>query len=133
MAGMEAANKLSMSKGASMFFSLQSQNHIFFIENPRLENCGRGRWEDERTKNMTVLTPVLPSDVSAFERKEIFLEMIRSALSDEKIDSYTFATNTCKVVPYLRHLSPDRIIYEQDDREAITNPELFCEMNEYAD
>lgn len=116
-----------------MFFSLQSQNHIFFIENPRLENVTKARWEDERTKNMTVLTPVLPSDVSAFERKEILLGMIRTALSDEKINSYTLATNTCRVVPYLRHLSPDRIIYEQNDSEAFTHPELFCEMSEYAD
>ena len=116
-----------------MFFSLQSQNHIFFIENPRLENCSQARWEDERTKNITVLTPVLPSDVSAFERKEILLEMIRTALSDEKITSYTLATNTCRVVPYLRHLNPEKILFEQDDREAITHPELFCEMHEYVD
>lgn len=116
-----------------MFFSLQSRNHIFFIENPRFENVPSGRWEDERTKNMTVLTPVLPENISAFERREILLGMIKDAISDEQISSYTFATNTCRVVPFLRHLSPERVIYEQNDTEAVTNPELFIEMSEYAD
>ena len=116
-----------------MFFSLQSQKQIYFIENPRLENCTRARWEDERTSNVTVLTAVLPDSISAFERKETLLGMIREALREEKIESYIFATNTGRVVPFLRHLSPDKIIYEQNDYEAFTHPELFCEMNEYAD
>jgi len=116
-----------------MFFSLHSQNHIFFIENPRLENCAKSRWEDERTHNMTILTPVLPADLSAFERKEILLGMIKTAITEEGIATYTFATNTCRVVPYLRYLNPDKVFYEQNDREANTHPELFIEMHEYAD
>ena len=82
---------------------------------------------------MTVLTPVLPENVSAFERKEILLGMIRNAITDEQISSYTLATNTCRVVPFLRHLSPERVIYEQNDGEALAHPELFIEMSEYAD
>lgn len=116
-----------------MFFSLQTQNHLFFIEYPRLENCSEGRWENERTKNLTILTPVLPSGISVFERKEIFLSMLRTALHDEEITAYTLATNTCRIVPYLRHLNPEKIIFEQDEREARSHAELFCEMHEYLD
>lgn len=120
-------------KGASMFFSLHHNNQIWFVENPRFENISHSCATTEDLGHMKVMTPVLPENISAFERKEIFLGLIKDWMKEENITHYDLCTDTCRVVPYLRHLAPEKIIFEENLSEAFTHPELFLEMQEYRD
>lgn len=115
-----------------MLFSLHTENRSFFIENPILTD-GEPRMNRQKFGNMILVTPYLPLDCSAFERKETFIRVIRDLIHSENIQNYTFASSTCRSVPYLRQLSPRKVVYQQNDDEAWSYPELFQEMCEYAD
>lgn len=116
-----------------MFFSLHHNSQIWFVENPRLGSASHSHFETEDLGNMKVLTPVLPENTSAFERKSIFLNLIKDWMNEEKITHYDLCTDTCRVVPFLRHLNPEKIMYQENISEAFTHPELFIEMQEYRD
>ncbi len=116
-----------------MFFSLHHKNQIWFVENPRLENASDSHFTTEDLGNMKVMTPFLPENISVFERKEILTKLIKDFIAEEEIAHYDLATDTVRVVPYLRHLNPDKILFEENLSEAFTHPELFLEMQEYRD
>lgn len=116
-----------------MLFTLLTTDRIWQVREPRLDNVACGYFEIQENGSLSTITPVLPRESSVFERKEIFIELIGKFLSHKKIRRYTFMTSTCKSVPYLRHLTPDYVIFDQNDEEAVAHPELFIEMNEYAD
>jgi hypothetical protein len=112
-----------------MLFSLHAKNRTYFIHHPVLVPCEA----PHLFVQSNVLTPKLPSDCSVFDRKVQLLKLLKDFITENDLHSYLFVTRTCRSVPYLRHLQPARVIYEQNDDEAGRYPELFLEMSEYAD
>lgn len=120
-------------KGATMLFSLHTADKIFLIKNPRIECTTSGEVMKKDSGLHCTVTPVLPRESSVFEKKALLLKMIRDLIIDEDIREYSISTFTCRAVPYIRHLNPTDIEYFQNDLEAVIHPELFLEMNEYAE
>lgn len=120
-------------KGATMLFSLHTANKIFLIKNPRIENTSEAHARKSGSGLHCTVTPVLPQETSVFEKKSLLLKMIKDLILEEDIRDYSISTFTCRAVPYIRHLTPVDIEYFQNDLEAVIHPELFLEMNEYAE
>lgn len=118
---------------SSLIFSLLTADRIWQVREPKLDNIACGYFEIQDQGTLSTITPVLPRECSVFERKDMFLELIRNFLKHKNIRRYTFLSSTCRSVPYLRHLSPEYVIFDQDDAEAVSHPELFLEMHEYSD
>jgi hypothetical protein len=116
-----------------MLFSLHTANKIFLIKNPRVENVEKSSVTKSYSGLHCTVTPVLPQESSVFQKKAVLLKMIQDLILEEDIRNYSISTFTCRAVPYIRHLSPVEIEYFQNDLEAVIHPELFIEMNEYAD
>lgn len=116
-----------------MLFSLHTANKIFLIKNPRIEATEDAHVTKRCSGLHCSVTPVLPKESSVFEKKTILMKMIKDLILEEDIRDYTISTFTCRAVPYIRQLSPLDIEYFQNDLEAVIHPELFIEMNEYAD
>lgn len=118
---------------SSLLFSLHKNERTWQIREPRLDNVACGYFEIQEKGNTQTITPVLPRECSVFERKDLFLELIQNFLRHKKIRNYTFQTGTCRSVPYLRYLTPEQVIFEENAMEAKVFPELFMEMHQYAD
>jgi hypothetical protein len=116
-----------------MLFSLHSDNRTWSVEYPRLNSDGISTLLKLSTESFCRIVPILPREESVFERKKILVQMIRDLIIREDIRDYTFSTSTCLSVPYLRNLTPEEIHYEPDLAEVAIHPELFLEMNEYAE
>jgi UDP-galactopyranose mutase len=116
-----------------MLFSLQTQNHIYLVEHPILTNDASEKLQVMTDGAMSILRPHLPKESSVFDRKARLLRLVREFIREENITSYRFITGTCRSIPYLRHLQPELVIFDQNDEEARIYPELFVEMSQYAD
>lgn len=113
---------------------LSHERNIYFFQTPiyGVASCVSYIIQKNETA-VTVIQPYIPHDISVFEQRNAFNKIIHQVMEDEKIVDYTIWTNTPKVMPHIRTLTPDILIYDCSFDHEITNPDLEREIRRKAD
>lgn len=113
---------------------IHTEERVYYIEEAKsiLGADGTYHLKENEDGNFS-FTPYLPKESSVFERKDILLGMLRELLFDEGIHEYEILTRTPQAMPFLRTLSPSRIVYVPTAGLGLKHPELEAELLEYTD
>lgn len=107
---------------------------VYFIEPAIIGTSKTPTYHLKKTdKDVTVIQPYLPDDISVFKQKEVMIDLLKELIDDENISSYTIWTDTPKPMPFIRNLNAEIIIYDCLRDYSITHASLEKELFEYAD
>jgi hypothetical protein len=107
---------------------------VYFIESPIIGVSKTPTYFLKKSqKEVIVIQPYLPEELSIFEQKVAMLDIIKELITDENISHYTLWTDTPKAMPFIRNLSAEIIVYDCLRNYSITHPELEQELFQYAD
>lgn len=111
------------------------ERRIYFFHTPiyGVASCATYMIKKADDDSLTIIQPYVPHDLSPYEQKNAFNKIIHQVMDEENIEEYTIWTNTSKVMPHLRTLTPDSLIYDSNFDYAFSNPELERELRRKAD
>ena len=111
-----------------------NRKRVYFIEDPIIGVSTIPTYFLKKNDHeVTIIQPYLPSETSIFDQHETSLNLVKELIADEHVSHYTIWTDTPKAMPYIRHLSPEIIVYDCLKDYSETNPELEHELFQYAD
>lgn len=110
------------------------ERRVYFIESPILSESGENTYYiQDDASGVRIVKPYLSKESSVFEQKKALLELIKDMMKDEHIFHYSMWTDTPVAMAFIRHLSPDHIVYDCLRDYSVSHPELERELLQYAD
>lgn len=110
------------------------RKRVYFFESPIIGVSKTPTYFIKKNeKEMIVIQPYLPAELSVFEQKDALFELLKELIMDENISHYSIWTDTPKAMVYIRKLNADVIVYDCLQNFSKTNPELEHELFQYAD
>ena len=124
----------TFTRTSQMMSRFSRYRKVYYIENPIFGVSKEPIYVLRETRDdVMVIEPYIPGETSVFEQKDAFISILAKLLHDEKITQYTIWSDSPKIMPLIRGLNPQAMIYDCIADYSVTNPELEKEMLEKAD
>lgn len=124
----------TFTRTSQMMSRFSRYRKVYYIENPIFGVSKEPIYVLRETRDdVMVIEPYIPAETSVFEQKDAFISILMKLLQDEKITKYTIWSDSPKIMPLIRGLNPQAVIYDCITDYSVTNSELEKEMFEKAD